>query len=336
MTKVSVVIPTFNKKNTILDAIKSVINQHIRDYEIIVVDDGSTDNTKELLNNIINNHPIRYFYQENHGPGAARNSGIKVANGEYICFLDADDLLLKDSLEKRINFLVKNPDIAAVFSDFSLFYNDNLKSESNLKNSNFLDLLTGSIESKCNDEIILNQRFLVDYFRRKMPIVTNAIMIRKSVIEKVGFFREDIKYAEDRDLWWRIIKYYKRIGYIDEPLSFYRRDNSTLCKDIIPLYTGTINFLNGVLNDIRNGIAPNCNKLEMCELKKVIRNRLSTDFLELGREYFRRFNSEKSRFCFIRSIKYNCFNLNAYTFVAFTYLPTFFLKKLRGMKQSIS
>ena len=107
---VSAIIPTYNSVNYISEAINSVLNQTYKNCEIIVVDDGSTDNTRKTVENYIRKYPhkIKYFYQENKGPSAARNKGIKEARGNYIAFLDSDDLWLPDKLEKQISLFMKD------------------------------------------------------------------------------------------------------------------------------------------------------------------------------------------------------------------------------------
>lgn len=105
MPKVSIIIPTYNSAKYIHDAIESVLNQTYQDFEIIVMDDGSIDNTKKVLRSYIESKKIRYFYQKNKGPSAARNKGIREAKGEYIAFLGADDIWHKKKLEKSINFM---------------------------------------------------------------------------------------------------------------------------------------------------------------------------------------------------------------------------------------
>ncbi|HKK53946.1 MAG TPA: glycosyltransferase family A protein [Patescibacteria group bacterium] len=100
--KISVIIPTYNRANFLPRAIKSVLNQTFKDFELIIVDDGSTDNTKEVINNYLKNDDrIKYIYQQNSGgPPKPKNTGIKIAKGEYIAFLDSDDEWFKDKLKK--------------------------------------------------------------------------------------------------------------------------------------------------------------------------------------------------------------------------------------------
>lgn len=325
--KVSVIIPTYNCARYLPEAINSVLNQTYQDLEIIVVDDGSTDNTRTITGEYIDkfSEKIRYFYQENKGPGAARNIGIQQAKGEYICFLDADDLILSGSINKRINFFEKNRELTMVFSDFTLNFDSSEIINANLRKNNFLNLLNGSIESKNNNEIILNSKFLIDFFKRNMPVWTGTVMIKKIAIEKIGAFKENMRISEDLDFWWRTIKHYQKIGYIDEPLSFYRRTRGTLCKNIENLYSGTIDFLTGVLNEVTN------NK-ELLEIKNTLRKRLSSDLLELGREYLRKSKIKKAKKCFFRSLRYNPLNYSVIIFIALTYIPVSIQRNLRKIK----
>lgn len=115
MPKVSTIIPTYNRSTYVVSAIDSASNQTYIDHEIIVVDDGSLDNTKEILRPYIESGKIRYFYQENKGPAAARNKGIREARGEYISFLDSDDKALPNKLEEQVKILDENKNIGLVY-----------------------------------------------------------------------------------------------------------------------------------------------------------------------------------------------------------------------------
>ena len=107
MSTVSIVIPTFNRRNYITIALDSVLAQTYTNYEIIIIDDGSSDNTKEVLTPYWDK--IRYFYQDNRGIPATRNRGIREAKGDYIAFLDSDDYWLPEKLERQIDYFEKNP-----------------------------------------------------------------------------------------------------------------------------------------------------------------------------------------------------------------------------------
>ncbi len=112
---VSIIIPTYNNANTICRAVDSCINQTYKNIEIIVIDDGSTDNTKDVLSKYNKDVRLKYLYQENQERSAARNHGLDVARGEYIQFLDSDDEIYPTKIEKQANFLDANPEYFLVY-----------------------------------------------------------------------------------------------------------------------------------------------------------------------------------------------------------------------------
>ncbi len=151
--KVSVVIPTYNRKHFICFAVDSVLEQTFSDYEIIVVDDGSTDGTAELLSSKYGNKVI-CLQQENRGFGAARNHGVNAATGDYIAFLDSDDLWHKDKLELQVTIMERLPKLAFLFSEFSI-----LKDSGEKKHSGFRSWLHGQlfIENIFNNKISFSE-----------------------------------------------------------------------------------------------------------------------------------------------------------------------------------
>src|SRR3989339_706645 len=120
MPKVSVVIPAYNREELLPETIESVLAQTFQDFEIIVVDDGSTDNTRE----VISAFPVRYYYQENQGVSAALNKGAELSRGEYLAFLGSDDIWLRDTLEKQVTVLDNNPGLGLVFGQLNMMDED--------------------------------------------------------------------------------------------------------------------------------------------------------------------------------------------------------------------
>src|SRR5262249_40573327 len=131
----SVVIPTYNSDCFVAQAVQSVLDQTYHHREILVVDDGSIDKTKDILSKFGNS--IRYLYQENRGPSAARNMGIKAARGEYVCFLDADDVWTPGKLELQLAFMEQNPTIGLVFADHEEFNTEGVVLKSFLGEKSF-------------------------------------------------------------------------------------------------------------------------------------------------------------------------------------------------------
>jgi glycosyltransferase involved in cell wall biosynthesis len=212
---ISVIIPTYNRARLLPRAIESVLKQTFTDFELIIVDDGSTDNTKEVINSYIKkDNRITYVYQENSGgPAKPKNTGIKIAKGEYIAFLDSDDEWLPSKLEKQYKL-----------------YEDN-----NNKNNNIGLVGCGSINIRNKKEIYIpikslnanSKKLLI----RCVPHSSSSIIIKRSIFKKVGLFDENIKIGEDRELYIRINKKYKFL-FIQEPLfNYYIHDNNISISD---------------------------------------------------------------------------------------------------------
>jgi len=207
--EVSVIIPAYNGARYICECIESVLNQTYRHFEIIVIDDGSTDNTREVLEPYIRNSSIRYFYQDNAGPGAARNFGIKYAQGSYISFCDQDDWYEKDSLEHRLNLYEKHPELGLVCSDFlTAFmtndYNEVVYGESYVKELNLLERIPNAcIETKEKNVYIFNMNVFPEMILAPFVWI-GTMMIHKEVFDKVGIFDEKLRWSADTDIQIRI------------------------------------------------------------------------------------------------------------------------------------
>lgn len=210
---ISVIIPTYNRQTIVLETIRSAINQEPENFEIIVVDDGSTDKTIDYLEYL--NLPIRLIRTENKGVSNARNTGIKASNGEYCAFLDSDDIWLDGILKNQSNYLDTFPNIPLVYTDhFEEVFNDQgslLKQKSHFQSYNF------SHQEK--------SKYSLPFLVQPSPILTSSVMIKKKVFEQVGLFDENLKVAEDLDLFHRISSKYQ-LGYINKPLAIY-----SWCKD---------------------------------------------------------------------------------------------------------
>ncbi len=181
----SIIIPTYNREATIKRAISSVINQTFTDWEIVLVDDGSTDNTKSIIESF--HHPrIKYIYQSNSERSAARNKGIKNAVGRYICFLDSDDEFYPEYLFQLHNQLEANQFPVGLF-----------KSIPSVKE------ISGEIAvcATTNDKSNPIETFLTTY----SPVC--AICVHAGILKEFKF-DEDLKYAEDTNLWMRIFTKY--------------------------------------------------------------------------------------------------------------------------------
>lgn len=195
--KVSVIIPVYNGEKYIREAIDSVLNQTFEDFEIIVIDDGSTDSTPMILKDYGNK--IRWKSQKNRGQASALNTGMKMAKGEYIAYLDADDICLPERLEIQVKYLDEHPDVGLVYADF--YQID--------ENNNILR----TIKSQPFDDFLLLQQWSF--------IARSTVMHRRACFDEVGVFDESITGKDDWDMWVRISERFE-MGYIDQPLLKYR------------------------------------------------------------------------------------------------------------------
>ena len=192
MPLVSVVIPYYNSKSTIIRAIESVISQTFTDFEIILVDDGSADNSHKLVDDFIKKHEaisFKHYYQKNAGPSEARNFGISRSDAEYIAFLDSDDSWLSCKLEIQMKLMTEN--------------------KIDLLGSNINIVVTnGKISRKCYTKKDLEY---ISFYKLlfKHYFSTSSVVAHKNVLSNVGGFPEKQKYAEDTLLFARITRKYK-------------------------------------------------------------------------------------------------------------------------------
>lgn len=228
--KVSVIITTYNREKYICSAIDSVLEQTLPADEIIVVDDGSTDNTRKQLTKY--SKKITYLYTKNGGPAHARNIGFQHASGEYISWLDSDDLYYPYKLKLQSTILDKFPQLGMIYSEFSAFDDNGFWDEYHLKKYH-----SPAYASGLNYEDIFNTKISLNHADQECPkdkninvykgnifkeyynniiVFTNSIMFRRNVLEKTGLQNENYFLFEELDFALRICKFYE-VGFIDVP-----------------------------------------------------------------------------------------------------------------------
>ncbi|UUV20945.1 glycosyltransferase family 2 protein [Paenimyroides aestuarii] len=223
MPRFSIIIPLYNKEKYIQHTLKSVLNQTFQDFEIIIVNDGSTDQSVALVNEI-NDVRIQLIHQENQGVSVARNIGIENAHANYICFLDADDFWYP-------HFLQTFNDLIEKYSDYEVF---SAAFEVETKWKTFASLY--SIDASKTD-LVVN---FFDASKKECVIWTSCAVFKKSVFEHVGNFDTTIKIAQDTDLWIRIGMHYP-IVFTWNILAIYKHDAESLSKKTDDL-THRLNF----------------------------------------------------------------------------------------------
>jgi Glycosyl transferase family 2 len=235
---VSIVIACYNQAHFLDQAIESALAQEYVKREIVVVDDGSTDNTREIA---CRNPEVHYIYQENAGPSAARNSGVKSSSGEYLVFLDADDRLLPDALAVGVQSLQQHPDCAFASGFCRLIVAD------------------GSVLSQSEQPCINGDAYL-ELLRRNYIWCPGSVIYRRSVFDTVGGFNESLGRGEDYDLFLRIAREYPVFSH-KEFVADYRLHSSTRSSDYPRMLQDMLSVLDAQLEFVR-GSKPHTEALE--------------------------------------------------------------------------
>lgn len=204
----SVIIPAYNAADYIQNAIASVLAQTVADFEILVVDDGSQDDTRRKVE-AFDDLRIRYIYQENGGVSAARNTGIRNAGGEYICFLDADDLWKPHHLEVISRMIQKYPAASVYLTGHEIRLHNGQNMEKHFR-----------IEGDRQSDNMFREIWMQGY-----QINTNSMACKAGVFAEVGLFETGVKNGEDDDMWYRLFAYYSA-AVSGEITTVYIRENS--------------------------------------------------------------------------------------------------------------
>ena len=261
MPKVSVIIPTYNRVELLRFAIESVLEQTFTNFEIIVSDDKSTDNTRDVVGDF-SDERIKYILNEGKkGPSGARNTAILASAGEYIAFLDDDDKWLPEKLQKQVDMLDDSRlNICGV-------YTKSLKK----------DILTGKIISP-NPETDKVRGNLLYQLIIKSPIHTPTVLVRKSCLEEVGLFDENMSYMEDLDLWIRLSMNWD-FEYISSPLAeVYVHGIAHLSRNLVVQTAGREKLLRKYKHLFRKnrrswGALYLCLGAQYCQLKEMKKGR---------------------------------------------------------------
>jgi len=209
---ISVVIPTYNREKLVIEAIKSAINQTYRPLEIIIIDDGSSDNTSSKVEILISktkvsNCSFKYIKQLNKGGNSARNVGVKNSQGKYIAFLDSDDLWLPKKLEMQIKLMNIKSEIGAIYCGVKEY-----DSDTKIMSEEKREFKQGSI--------------LKELLIKDITAPTSTFMIKKKVFKHTGLFDESLNARQDWDMWIRIAEKYE-IHAVEKNLSVLRLHRGT-------------------------------------------------------------------------------------------------------------
>ncbi|MGD0451892.1 MAG: glycosyltransferase [Candidatus Bathyarchaeia archaeon] len=293
MPEVSVIIPTYQSRKFVEAAIDSVLTQTYTNYEIIIVDGGSTDGTLEILHSYGKN--VKILRQTGKGIANARNTGLLASQGKYVAFLDSDDLWLPDKLEIQIKLFDKMPE------DVGLIYSDTLPFFERYKKLN--------LDSAFQKHMPRRGKVL-SYLLRDNFIPTSTVIVRKSCFDKVGFFDESFLLSEDYDLWLRIAEEYD-IDYQEFALAKHRLHEENITRNF------ELHFQNELL--LQNKILPYLKK--EASSKHEFYKMYYQPYLSFGIEWFYEKDTKKSRQKIKQYIELYPYNFSAFFFFFLTFVP---------------
>jgi cellulose synthase/poly-beta-1,6-N-acetylglucosamine synthase-like glycosyltransferase len=296
---VSAIIPTYNCAHLLPQAIESAIDQSHKLREIIVVDDGSTDNTEECIHPFLSQ--IRYIKQENRGLAGARNRGIRESTAAFVAFLDADDIWLFEKTEKQLSAFRSSPDVALTFTDAQVLSP------------------TGKTMPTFMFGKGAREGYVFDLLLRSSFILPSTAMIRRSCFEDVGLFDEGLICVEDLDLWLRICRKYP-VKMVAEPLAVWRRQEDGLTAKIT-------NMANGTIQVYRKWLSKSCNLSS--EETQIVKHQISKCYFDIGFSL-----REQSRMSALKnlslSIGWDSGNLKSWRALVTTLLPARLRELLKG------
>jgi len=284
--EVSVIIPTYNRANLLPRAIESVLNQTYQDFEVIVVDDASCDNTEEVVQGF-NDPRIKYVkHKINKGGSAARNTGIKTAEGKYIAFLDSDDEWLPEKLEKQVRKIERSPEkVGVIYTRYWIIQNG----------KKFL-----SREPKKRGDIF------EDELIKDWVSPTSCVLVKRECFAEVGGFDENLPVRQDYDMWLRIAKYFY-FDYIKEPLAkiYFSKDLSRIS-------------LSGIEKEIyaANKLLEKYEKDIRAQSWRIQRKIYSSHYYVLGHRCWKNKNAVLGRKYFAKAIKMYPFDIKYFMLFA--------------------
>jgi len=310
-SNISVVIPSYNSAAYLADAIDSALNQTLAPLEVIVVNDGSTDETAQLLERYRGR--INPISQENRGLSAARNRGIAAAQGDLIAFLDADDIWLPEKMEKQLGCLEEHPQAALVHSQ--LYYWDTQTGERTIQRHRGRHEYTG----RCYHRLFFQN-----------GVIPSTMIVRRECLAKVGGFDEEIRRptCQDYDLCLRIARHYE-FGFVDEPLILYRQHASSSTKRQVAENLADNVFV--VRKVLRNDPG-----LWRTLGREAVNERLFGLSFDAGYHYHEAGRSSEGRRYFLEALRYRPFNSRVWLLYLANFLPSRWVWRLRELKSSLA
>ncbi len=299
---VSVIIPAYNSERYIAETLESVFAQTYRNLEVIVVDDGSTDGTRELIQTGF--PKVRYFWKPNGGAPSGRNLGIRNARGDLIAFVDSDDLWLPKKLEAQVRLFTDDPTLVWSYTDCYDFVGqpDHIAGRSSR--------LARPFEGD-----ILPALFLGNF------ISSPTVVLRREVFDTAGLWDAGVAPVEDWDLWLRVAAQFS-IKYLDEPLALHRRHSDSTIANIHPQ-----EFL-----DIHLAVLRQVLERHPDRLRSLWRPAIANVYFKIGLGFLKRGMNNTGRLCLVRAVWYSPRELRFYGFLVAAFLPTWAIFRLNWLR----
>ncbi len=298
--KVSVIIPTYNNSLFLKAAIESVLRQTFQDFELIIVNDGSTDNTEQVINQFrVNDVRITYIKQDNFGGLAGPvNKGLKIAQGDYIAILENDDEWLPEKLEKQVKLLEQSAQDVGCAGCHALI----------------VDCLTKAVKQKKNNPITSNDRdaFLRIVYGENFMTTFSVFLLKKEVFDAVGIIDENLKYGADNDFFFRVFQRFN-LAIVPDFLVKYNIHGSNLTKVMSVAKIQELEYMLHKHNDLFNKVP---------DIK-------SARLQDVGGLWFLRGEKKRARTFFAEAIKISSSRSRVYTKYVFTFFPLIFYKIIR-------
>lgn len=246
---VSVIIPAYNPGKLILETLASILNQSYSNIEIIVVDDGSKDDTKKILEPLVRSNQITYHHQENQGQAAARKNGFAISHGDFVSFIDADDLISPEKIEVQVSYLIDHPDCGVCYSDILHFWHH-------------------EPENLLRKKLHYYSGFIFDKIVRENFIQVMTAVIRRDVLEKHGLPGPRFRRSDDWYLWLKLSLGGVKFCFIDKVMSFQRRQKEGSLSDQKTYFKETAETNLSIYEDLVKNLSKE--DVEKYDLKNLI------------------------------------------------------------------
>jgi glycosyltransferase involved in cell wall biosynthesis len=302
---VSVIVPVYNCENYIAETLDSLFAQSYESLEIIVVNDGSSDSTIDILQKLSNSNKIILINQKNRGVASARNAGIFMSKGEYVAFIDSDDYWFKEKTSIQVDYLIQHSDVGAVYAEWHQWRTDQcgvFPSGLSLEPKSINREVDKSLSGQLYNQLLLD-----------CVIHTSSIMIRRSVLNAVGGFDESLSIGEDYDLWLRLSRI-ARIDKLSTPLSLYRINPHSLTqKKPLDVCYGAKVIERAITK--WGCIGPDGTKTSRYKVSV----RLGNLYFDFARNHYKNGSLNIGLNSCFKSIRYNFFSLKTWMYILMTF-----------------